>query len=112
MPSNTGFPNSLGFLTLNIPNAEKSIFEEYDKRYQTRAERGQTYGYASLGPDGKVPTSQLPASTVNGIMIVPNIAARDVLDDLYTGCPVFVLDASSDPSVGSGFAEYVYNSGT
>jgi len=112
MTSNIGFKNNLGFLTLNIPDAEKSQYAEFDTRYQLRSELGQPYGYASLGSDGKVPMDQLPTSAVGGITIVQNITARNNIADLFTGHPVFVLDASEDPTVGSGFAEYVYNNGS
>ncbi|GHH67608.1 hypothetical protein GCM10017673_14890 [Streptosporangium violaceochromogenes] len=56
-----------------------------DARYEQTSRRGQPSGYASLGPDGLVPTSQLPASSggdavssVNGRTGVVVLTAADV----------------------------------
>lgn len=77
---------------------------------EDKADKGQPDGYASLDATGRVPILQLPAG-VKEMRVVANIAARNGLagDALYDGLRVRVLDATGDPTVGAGWAEYVYD---
>lgn len=45
-------------------------------------------------------------------LVVNNIAERDALEDLAEGAKVYVKDASADPDVGEGWAEYIVLSET
>lgn len=58
--------------------------------------------------DGLVPISQLP-SQVKEIRIVGTIAERDAITDIFANLSVYVKDASSDPTVASGGASYLYD---
>lgn len=57
---------------------------------------------------GKIPISQIPTSLL-GVQIVADIAARNALSP-YEGLRVIVVDASGDPNITSGAAEYVLDS--
>lgn len=72
---------------------------------ENAANKGNPNGYASLDSNGMVPVSQIP-STFREIRVVANIAARDALEP-YEGLRVHVKDASADPTVGEGWAEYL-----
>lgn len=72
---------------------------------ENAANKGSPNGYASLDSNGMVPVSQIP-STFREIRVVANIAARDALEP-YEGLRVHVKDASADPTVGEGWAEYL-----
>nr|WP_092074933.1 hypothetical protein [Dendrosporobacter quercicolus]NSL49558.1 hypothetical protein [Dendrosporobacter quercicolus DSM 1736]SDN22673.1 hypothetical protein SAMN04488502_11513 [Dendrosporobacter quercicolus] len=74
---------------------------------ENKADKGQPDGYASLDSDGKVPITQLPAN-IKEMRVVPDIAARDALEP-YDGLRVRVLDATGDPTVAEGWAEYVWD---
>jgi hypothetical protein len=79
---------------------------------QLTSGKGQPEGYPSLDANGKIPITQLPAN-VKEMRVVPNIAARNAIAgaELYDGLRVRVLDASGDPTVTAGWAEYVYDAG-
>jgi hypothetical protein len=52
-------------------------------QYQKESEKGAANGYASLGADGKVPSSQLPASSGGGVTVAevdgtPSVAATTI----------------------------------
>jgi hypothetical protein len=57
-----------------------------------------------------VPISQLP-SGLKEMKVVANIAVRNAITEpeLYDGLRVRVLDATGDPTVSSGWAEYSYD---
>ena len=74
------------------------------------AQKGVTSGLATLDSNGKIPTTQIP-TIFRETSVVTNIAARDALEK-FTGLHVLVADASSDSTVESGAAEYVYNGTT
>lgn len=78
------------------------------------ANKGIPNGYASLGSDGKVPLSQLPAFTTGigsgGIEYINNYIQLQKIDDPDQNKIYIVLNASDDSSVKSGWAEYVYDS--
>lgn len=65
---------------------------------------------ADLDASGKIPITQLPAN-VKEMRVVANIAARNAIAgvDLYEGLRVRVLDATGDPTVAEGWAEYLYD---
>lgn len=56
-------------------------------QYQRESEKGAANGYASLGSDGKVPASQLPAATASGTVTSVALTTPGVLFDV-TGSPV------------------------
>lgn len=79
-----------------------------------------------VGDDGKLADSYLGNYFENGILklsacpeelrlhfkFVADIAARDALSDEDKKGPVFVVDASADPTVGAGWAVYVFTTST
>ena len=74
-------------------------------------EKGIANGVASLGNDGIIPKAQLPTDT-GSVEKVADITARDAIVNLYDNKLVFVIDASGDTTVTSGWAMYIYNSTT
>jgi hypothetical protein len=92
-------------ITNNAQNISSLAIDKEDK-----ANKGQPDGYASLDATGKVPITQLPAN-VKEMRVVADIAAKNAISgaDLYDGLRVRVLDAIGDPTVASGWAEYVYD---
>lgn len=64
-------------------------------------------GLATLDVNGTVPTSQIPA-TFKEAMVVADITARDSLS-AFSGMHALVLDATADATVEAGGAEYVYD---
>lgn len=77
---------------------------------ENKENKGQPQGYASLDADGKIPITQLPAN-IKEMRVLPDIAARNALvpPELYDGLRARVLDATGDPTVSEGWAEYVYD---
>lgn len=75
---------------------------------ENSANKGVANGYASLDATGKVPTSQIPSS-YKECLVKATIAERDAVSDKFQGMHVWVTDASSDPTVASGAAEYIWN---
>jgi len=67
--------------------------------------KGKPGGYAPLNNYGIIPSSFLPSNVLQ-IRVVDNIAERDELVP-YEGLRVHVKDASDDPEVGEGWAEYI-----
>lgn len=70
-------------------------------------QKGVANGIATLDSGGKIPTSQIPA-TFKEAQVVVDIAARDALS-AFSGMHALVLDATGDPTVEAGGAEYVYD---
>jgi hypothetical protein len=73
------------------------------------AQKGAASGVATLGVDGKVPTSQLPSQALTvADQNVADITALTALSAAAApvGANVFVGDASGDETVGSGWAVY------
>ena len=65
--------------------------------------KAQPNGLASLGADGKIPQSQIPAIAITDVYVVANIVARDALV-VQTGDVAKVSDA------GSGYPQtYIYD---
>ncbi len=77
---------------------------------EDKAKKGQPNGYPSLDANGRIPITQIPPN-IKEMRVVADITARNTLTvpDLYDGLRVRVLDASGDPTVTSGWAEYVYD---
>lgn len=80
------------------------------------ANKGAVNGYASLDSTGKLPLSQIPSSITGGVVntqtgatIVSTYADMLAITDLYVGKIVFVVDATADTTVKSGWAQYIYN---
>ena len=87
----TGKQDVLGFVPENTTN------------------KGVANGYASLDGLGKVPVTQLPSDFATTCTIVNTITERDALAGVKKADRVLVKDASLDPTVSSGWAEYVYD---
>lgn len=64
-------------------------------------------GIATLDVNGKIPTTQIPA-TFKEAEVVADIAARDALT-AFSGLHALVIDATADSSIEAGGAEYVYD---
>lgn len=97
-------------------SALKSTYDGYSTSKQdvlgftpeNSANKGIANGYASLDENGLVPVSQLPVQ-VKECLVVENITARNAITDLFSGLRVYVINASDDPTVESGGADYVYD---
>lgn len=72
---------------------------------------GKPNGVPTLGADGKIPSMQIPAG-LKEIQVVANIAERDAIPNRFAGMTVLVLNASADPQVGTGSAEYRWTGST
>lgn len=71
-------------------------------------QKGVANGVASLGNDGIIPKAQLPTDS-GSVERVADITARDAIINLYDNKLVFVIDASADSTVISGWAMYIYS---
>ena len=60
---------------------------------------------------GIVPLTQLPPEVFSGTVIVADIAFRDAYTPKNVGLVFYVKDASADPEVTTGAAEYIYDPG-
>lgn len=74
---------------------------------EDKVNKGVAGGYAGLDSNGYVPAAQM-SPLYKEIRVVNNIADRDLLD-VYEGLRAHVKDASSDPTVDSGWAEYLHD---
>jgi hypothetical protein len=72
--------------------------------------KGVANGYAGLDATGRIPTSMLPLN-YKEIKVVNNLPDRDAITQ-FEGLIVLVKDASGDPTVASGWAEYVSDGST
>jgi hypothetical protein len=74
------------------------------------SKRGVANGVASLDADGLVPISQLPNVVKEG-KVVATYADMIAITaaNKFEGLHVLVTDAAADPTVDSGYAEYVYD---
>jgi len=83
--------------------------DDFDSAVDNRInlKKGVANGLATLDSNGKIPSTQIPTEFKEAA-VVNNIAARDALD-AFTGLHALVIDASSDSTVETGGAEYVYN---
>jgi len=75
--------------------------------HESLANKGMPGGYPGLTTEGYVPLHQLPPEAKREIKVVGDIETRDLLD-AYEGLRAHVLDATADPTVGAGWAEYIY----
>lgn len=77
---------------------------------ESTANKGQAGGYPTLNANGYVPLSQLPPN-VKEMRVVNDITARNAItgDELYESLQVHVINATGDPTVKSGWAEYIYD---
>jgi len=71
------------------------------------AQKGVANGVATLGEDGLIPSTQIPA-VYKEAEVVDDIAARDALTP-FAGLHALVIDATADSTVAKGGAEYIYN---
>ena len=71
------------------------------------ANKNSANGYVGLDSNSKIAESQIPTS-FKEISVVANIASRDAITDLFAGKTVYVVDATADSNVASGWAEYIY----
>ncbi|MDY6957599.1 MAG: hypothetical protein SVK08_00445 [Halobacteriota archaeon] len=70
------------------------------------ANKGVADGYCDLDSSGLVPISRIPAS-YKEITVVNNITERDALTT-FEGLRSHVIDATDDPEVDAGWAEYLW----
>lgn len=82
--------------------------DELPNDFILSTEKGVVNGVASLGNDGIIPKTQLPTDS-GSVERVADITARDAIVNLYDNKLVFVIDASADLTVTSGWAMYIYN---
>ena len=92
-------------------NANNLKIDELPNNFIASNQKGIANGIATLGNDSKIPLVQLP-DDIGSIERVSNISARDSIVNLYDNKMVFVIDASADTTVTSGWAMYIYNSST
>lgn len=71
------------------------------------AQKGVANGIATLGEDGLIPSTQIPA-IYKEAEVVDDIAARDGLT-AFAGLHALVIDATDDETVAKGGAEYIYD---
>ena len=71
------------------------------------AQKGVANGIATLGDDGLIPSTQIPA-IYKEAEVVDDIAARDGLT-AFAGLHALVIDATDDETVAKGGAEYIYD---
>lgn len=86
----------------DVSNLQTTLNSKEDKSL-----KGQPNGYAPLGADNKIPVIHIP-NEFKEIKVVNNIAARDALTK-YEGLRVHVKDATADPNVTTGWAEYLWD---
>lgn len=95
---------------IRISDNEKKL-KSHDNQIEVlndfKDEKGKPGGLATLGQDGIVPSSQLP-SNLKEIRVAATLAERDAIEK-FEGLRVLVTDASDDPTVNSGWAEYVWD---
>lgn len=70
-------------------------------------QKGAANGIATLDVSGKIPTTQIP-SHYKEAEVVADINTRNALN-AFSGLHALVLDATADPTVEDGGAEYVYD---
>lgn len=75
--------------------------------YQLESAKGQPGGYVPVGADGLIPGAFIP-SNLKEMRVVANIAERDALI-VFESLRAHVTDATADPTVSSGWAEYLHN---
>jgi len=68
----------------DIPGLQDALNNKADttdlSSYQPTSEKGQNNGYASLGADGKIPSSQVPAIAITAVYVVASEAAMLALE--------------------------------
>lgn len=87
--------------------AVESVGKAIERVGAIEAQKGQAGGYAELDANGIVPSHQLPTQ-VKESRVVADISARDALET-FESLRVLVLDATTDSTVKSGWAEYVFD---
>lgn len=91
----------------NLENTEQKAEQASQAISSIQNNIAQPNGLATLGSDGIITSSQLP-SNLREMRVVPDIAARDKLET-FESLRVLVLDATADPTVESGWAEYAFD---
>lgn len=95
----------------NLNNMQTALNNKSDANhthdYIPNTEKGIIGGVATLGSDGLITSNQLP-SNLKEIKVVDTIIDRDALTQ-FEGLRVHVIDATSDITVSSGWAEYLSN---
>lgn len=71
-------------------------------------EKGAASGVATLDSGGLIPVSQIPAG-YKECLVYLTYAAMQAETGMISGNQAFVVDASGDPTVESGSAEYIYH---
>ena len=94
----------------NLSGTTSNIQTQLDAKIDD-SEKGAVNGVATLDAGGKIPVTQVPNIAVTDVSVVADITARDALT-VEEGDVAFVTDASADPSIGSGSAQYIYDGTT
>ena len=68
-------------------------------------QKGIANGLATLGSDGKIPTSQIPEIAISRVFVVNDLAERDNLPNIQTGDIAKVLDFDLEGRIRT----YIYN---
>jgi len=76
------------------------------------SEKGAPGGVAELGGDGKLLSSQINQVAIGRPEKVADIAERDALTGIDTGDIALVEDATADPDIDLGGANYIYDGDT
>lgn len=71
-------------------------------------QKGVANGLATLGADGKIPTSQIPEIAISRVFVVNDLTERDNLPDIQTGDVAKVLDFDNEGRDRT----YIYNGAT
>lgn len=90
------------------PDPTDSGFWERVGDYLTTTEIGVLLDLKADLVAGVVPLAQLPPEVFSGTVIVADIAFRDAYTPKNVGLVFYVKDASADPEVTTGAAEYIY----
>lgn len=97
----------VGQHTQEIEGLNRSVEDLSDDMASVQQSIGAPNGIAELDENRLIKRHQLPVN-LNAIRVVGDIAARDQLET-YEGLRVLVTDATADTTVGSGWAEYVFD---
>ena len=95
---NTWEPQDLGTFT-------HEIISDWNTAVDSRiaAQKGQANGIASLGPDGKIPSAQIPALALTNVQVVNSESAQLALTGMEAGDVVIRTDISKT---------FIHNGGT
>jgi len=90
---------------MDIGTFTSSIISDFDTKVDARIalQKAQPNGLATLGPDGKIPSAQIPALAITRVEVVNSEAAQLALTGMEAGDVVVRTDISKT---------YIHNGGT